>query len=1259
MTLKPHLVCALAALSCATAPALAIEEKGGGWVFGGKNWALVLDARGSIVSSRGASARSPMWKSGEFGLWRARLRDNTFVSARDATEITPTLSPDNETLSLKYFHSELEAVVTATERADGVDWRATVAPASQAVTEFALPARLRWSAPLSRRLVTPALGHDAPGLALKPLFFARQGERSPSGWQPQLAGSSAYTLIFGDPPVQHDMAAPAVLLQLTAEGARYLGPGAEQVLAGRTARVARPMTREQADVVLIDSASGPFLSGSRLKSANGGLLWRVGAIVEAAENAWVAQIVGALAEKVASEARASASSTSPDASPSTSTAPGTRDKIGLLALKRAPERGSLAGVSVAQWRTRLRAAAGEGQFEEIADLAAFERALAGRDFAVILNPYGEAVPTGESETPGDVALRVAAWVKSGGHWIETGGFSFFQALRPQRFFSYGGPYPGTFAHFFHLDGVGSSSALFCVQPQRETGWRALENPALALVPSQWKTGGDDSGAFLDAPWTPWVEAKASWTSPISRLIFGGTALQNGARHARDNEITRTLRDKMPPALLARFKGSVLLYIAGSAQSKQAALKYLPPGTTLHFADYLKGGFDKEYPDHLPPNQSFGTLDQAKALFDAARKAGHLVVPYTNPTWWCDNPPGPTFVRAGRDGLLLNVLGQNAREAYEQNDGWTTTLWHPEVRAANQMLREQFTRDLPVDILFQDQVGAREARLDFNPASPTPHAYNAGLLAQAQEDAAVAPLSTENGWDHLALWESQMCGFSFSTVPTEGGPSWRQFLRDRFPADSFEIFPLAQAMAHDKLAFIHHDLGQFVTNREVLAWTLALGFNMSFRSDASALASDDVREWLKYLDRVQKTICAPAMGAGIQSWEYLNRDTIDAKYGAVSVTSVLNPSAISWRASSPQVLAVDDGRNPPVISARRADGRFDVWLYGPPAARAMLRLPNGARATSVRWDGQPKGVPLVGVPTGAPVVLPARDSGRIRPPQALSEAPQNWKATPKIGVIEMAGVGTPWSDITPAQWKTTLQESRLATEFGIEIETLSTPAQVLAALASGPTKYFAIVNPHTEIFPASGRDKWPATLQAIKKYVEGGGHWWATGGYPFYVAAWPGADGKWQTQPVGPEGAGFLGLPVSGGEVEAAPQALKVEGEGATWLSDELKAKIAAGTSVVNRSLPREGGPARIALVGGASGTWIGGYRLNGWGGLWRVGGFAPNADLALPIARESLEYLWTHPSPPVRISTKYLWHGIVDSKVVAPRASTKAKVPRR
>ena len=155
---------------------------------------------------------------------------------------------------------------------------------------------------------------------------------------------------------------------------------------------------------------------------------------------------------------------------------------------------------------------------------------------------------------------------------------------------------------------------------------------------------------------------------------------------------------------------------------------------------------QEYPDHLPPHPSFGTSEELRAFFARARAMGHLVSPYTNPTWWCDDPKVPTFVREGDAPLLKGLDGQPRRERYQNNTGWTITLWHPAVQAANRVTVQQFTREFPVDILFQDQCGARGWHYDTNPASPCPYAYSEGMIAMNDEDSRVVPLGTENGWD---------------------------------------------------------------------------------------------------------------------------------------------------------------------------------------------------------------------------------------------------------------------------------------------------------------------------------------------------------------------------------------------------------------------------------------------------------------------------------------------------------------------------------
>ena len=82
-------------------------------------------------------------------------------------------------------------------------------------------------------------------------------------------------------------------------------------------------------------------------------------------------------------------------------------------------------------------------------------AQTGDDFLLILNPYGEWLPT---QKPGgmDAALRppfAVTW-RGGGNWLETGGYPFFAELCPgDRHYQYGITYPPAFADFLHLQSL--------------------------------------------------------------------------------------------------------------------------------------------------------------------------------------------------------------------------------------------------------------------------------------------------------------------------------------------------------------------------------------------------------------------------------------------------------------------------------------------------------------------------------------------------------------------------------------------------------------------------------------------------------------------------------------------------------------------------------------------------------------------------------------------------------------------------------------
>jgi hypothetical protein len=241
------------------------------------------------------------------------------------------------------------------------------------------------------------------------------------------------------------------------------------------------------------------------------------------------------------------------------------------------------------------------------------------------------------------------------------------------------------------------------------------------------------------------------------------------------------------------------------------------------------------------------------------------------------------------------------------------------------------------------------------------------------------------------------------------------------------------------------------------------------------------------------------------------------------------------------------------------------------------------------------------------------------------------------------VGLSWSSLTAAEWVQGLQASRLVTQHELPVRRLTNPAEVAAALAAGPTRWLAVINPYGEVFPSQGAGRWREMLDAVRRYVDHGGSWWETGGYSFHTALSPAPGGGWRSEPVGPSGLSHLGLPIGSGEVEAPAEELSVPEEGRVWLGETLARQVSRLRSPVNRSLPRGAqDPGHVTLVAGAGGDLIGGYRLGGWGWLWRVGGFNPEPAVVLPTAVAALEHLYTQPTLPRKAGgVRYLWHAVI------------------
>ncbi len=466
------------------------------------------------------------------------------------------------------------------------------------------------------------------------------------------------------------------------------------------------------------------------------------------------------------------------------------------------------------------------------------------------------------------------------------------------------PYPAAFSDFMHLkrkDGAGC--AVYGIQPRpAHEPWRPKE----MLVPAALEAGGDANGGFAAHSFAAWVREGKSWATPAVALDVSTDFRDALFRYASANRVCqKPFSAKMPPRTAETLKYAPMVNIKGSARQQMSILDKLPMPSLLHLPEYMKGGFDKQYPDFLPPNSDYGTEEDFRAFIDAAHARGHLVMPYTNPTFWCDNPRGETFLAEGEAPLLVMADGKHHYEHYGKNDGWTPCLWHPAVRKANAKIMGQFTHDFPVDVLFQDQVGARSWFRDFNPASPAPWAYSEAMLEMNAEDASNIALATEGGWDRVVDNEAALCGMTFWIVPRSGGACTDA--KKQWRPDTWRIEPLAAYLAHDKSLFFLHNLGHFTIPQDIRAAAVALGFSMSTIVSVREGHYNDFDKWLGWNEPVfatQRDVVAryalkpltafrhdfgPALDSGADP---LGNDNgiVVAEYGDVKVVANLGPVA---------------------------------------------------------------------------------------------------------------------------------------------------------------------------------------------------------------------------------------------------------------------------------------------------------------------------------------------------------------------------------
>lgn len=407
-------------------------------------------------------------------------------------------------------------------------------------------------------------------------------------------------------------------------------------------------------------------------------------------------------------------------------------------------------------------------------------------------------------------------------------------------------YPGLFADFVSLSSIKGQIAIYSLYEQGPV------RPAVIGFVHDDAYISDST--FYYHTFGAGVGNGGRWVSPRIRIRISQSTLDTIRAYRVDNGLDRFR--SLPQKL-----GSYYTQIVQSPLFKVDAvelgipfsqyfslLSRLPSPGILHPVAFQRGGHDENYPDFLPPAPVWGTTADFAAMFQQAQALGLLVMPYTNPTWWDDqsptlqNLPSPLTIR---DIAVLNDQGAPLYESYDSHGGYVMSPYAPFVQQRLNQLVQQMTVNVPSDLLFEDQIGARPWLFDHNASSPYPSAYIEGWLGHTRTYSDTF-LMTELGFDRLAETE---VGFHGSVLL----PERRGYTSDWWGAGAWRPYPLATLMTRDKALFYQHDLAPetMTVDKATLTWNLAYGYMLSYD-----LVSGGVNNpWLELVSSFQKNVLA--------------------------------------------------------------------------------------------------------------------------------------------------------------------------------------------------------------------------------------------------------------------------------------------------------------------------------------------------------------------------------------------------------------------
>ncbi len=443
-------------------------------------------------------------------------------------------------------------------------------------------------------------------------------------------------------------------------------------------------------------------------------------------------------------------------------------------------------------------------------------------------------------------------------------------------------YPGFFADYVSLTSTTGQIAIYSLYEQ---------DP---IHPLEMGFNHDDAyvgdSTYYSHTFGARINDGQTWTTPWVRIRITQSPLETITAYREDNGLNQfpSLREKLGSRYDQVVQSPLL-----KADAAQLALPFsqytdllsqLPAPCIFHPVAFQPGGHDENYPDFLPPDPIWGTTDDLAAMFQKAQASGCLVMPYTNPTWWDDESPTLQNLPPGiviADVAILDNQGTPIYENYGSHGGYVVSPYAPFVQQRLEQLVISMTVDVPSDMLFEDQIGARPWLFDHNPASPYPMAYIPGWLEHTHTYSDTL-LMTELGFDRLAETE---VGFHGSILlPERSGDvsGW-------WGANAWHPYPLAPLMTRDKTLFYQHDLAPetFTVDKATLTWNLAFGYMLSYDLFESTFGGGLSSEWLDLAAVFQKNVLARYADELVTGFDYLEDNVTQTTFDTYTVIANWN------------------------------------------------------------------------------------------------------------------------------------------------------------------------------------------------------------------------------------------------------------------------------------------------------------------------------------------------------------------------------------